>query len=218
MLPRLMQLFRCSNAQQGAAGAPASPQQANVRSTASTTFTEQHKTEPGQVAGIPATGTATSSHVNSSDNTTSAGQAKSPAAINHRPRSVQALGEISNIVSLESSQNKRFQCSVKPSEFLRLASSLLPAHMKTLLANDHYGLRAEFNSLQDSPASLQVAERRSNAPKNRYCNVLPFDFNRVTVAEEESYINASLLRSADGEEPSWAYVASQGRMDLGLIA
>ncbi len=50
----------------------------------------------------------------------------------------------------------------------------------------------------------------SNSTKNRYVNVLPYDFNRVRIATgDDDYINASLLSSEPGEPLQWCYIAAQ---------
>lgn len=49
--------------------------------------------------------------------------------------------------------------------------------------------------------------------KNRYNNILPFDYNRIILnkdASEAGYINASLLSNKEDERPTWKYIATQG--------
>ena len=51
--------------------------------------------------------------------------------------------------------------------------------------------------------------------KNRYCDVLPFDYNRVILHRKDEdvdhgYINASLLKSKEDEPgPAWHYIVTQ---------
>ncbi|GIL46797.1 hypothetical protein Vafri_3673 [Volvox africanus] len=95
-----------------------------------------------------------------------------------------------------------------------LAYSLLKAKTEALLANDQALLSQEYNSLQDCDVleTVEVAEHTNNAGKNRYVNVLPFDYNRVKISGEDGhdYINASLVQSGPNEAPSWCYIAAQG--------
>ncbi|KAK9840994.1 hypothetical protein WJX81_004844 [Elliptochloris bilobata] len=59
-----------------------------------------------------------------------------------------------------------------------------------------------------------IAEMDDNYDKNRYCDCLPFNYNRVILhrhdEEDAGYINASHLRSKDFEQPEWEYIAAQG--------
>lgn len=79
-----------------------------------------------------------------------------------------------------------------------LAYSLLKAKAEALLANDQSLLSQEYNSLQDCDIleTVEAAEHTSNACRNRYVNVLPFDYNRVRISGEDGhdYINASLVQ------------------------
>ncbi|EFJ45463.1 hypothetical protein VOLCADRAFT_82191 [Volvox carteri f. nagariensis] len=95
-----------------------------------------------------------------------------------------------------------------------LAYSVLKAKTEALLANDQALLNQEYNSLQDCDVleTVEAAEHTNNAGKNRYVNVLPFDYNRVKISGEDGqdYINASLVQSGPNESPSWCYIAAQG--------
>ncbi|PNH12804.1 Protein-tyrosine-phosphatase PTP1 [Tetrabaena socialis] len=96
-----------------------------------------------------------------------------------------------------------------------LAACLLKAKTEALLANDQALLSQEYNSLlecESAVGTVEAAEQSSNAGKNRYVNVLPFDFNRVKISGEDGqdYINASLVQSASQETPNWCYIAAQG--------
>ncbi|GIL70832.1 hypothetical protein Vretimale_3915 [Volvox reticuliferus] len=79
-----------------------------------------------------------------------------------------------------------------------LAYSLLKAKTEALLTNDQALLSQEYNSLQDCDVleTVDAAEHTNNAGKNRYVNVLPFDYNRVKISGEDGqdYINASLVQ------------------------
>uniref|UniRef100_A0A383W4E4 Uncharacterized protein n=1 Tax=Tetradesmus obliquus TaxID=3088 RepID=A0A383W4E4_TETOB len=59
-------------------------------------------------------------------------------------------------------------------------------------------------------APAGVAKSRAAAGRNRYCNVLPYDFNRVVLGDE-AYINASMIRvQLPMLERPCAYIATQG--------
>lgn len=58
--------------------------------------------------------------------------------------------------------------------------------------------------------SCEEASKKSNVKRNRYCDVLPYDFNRVRLGRgESSYINASLLQSKETDAAQWSYIAAQ---------
>ena len=70
----------------------------------------------------------------------------------------------------------------------------------------------EFERLRRMSVGGTVADARSdrNVRLNRYSNVLPYDANRVRLANTaKDYINASLLESPPGEQPKWRYIATQ---------
>ena len=57
---------------------------------------------------------------------------------------------------------------------------------------------------------MQEADSLANERRNRYFNVVPFDYNRVRLrGGGQDYINASLLDSGRGEQPAWQYIATQ---------
>lgn len=58
--------------------------------------------------------------------------------------------------------------------------------------------------------SSEVAGKKENKPRNRYLDVLPYDYNRVSlVAGSNDYINASFLQSKDTDAAHWRYIATQ---------
>ncbi|KAK9853362.1 hypothetical protein WJX84_007541, partial [Apatococcus fuscideae] len=60
-----------------------------------------------------------------------------------------------------------------------------------------------------------VAELPENQPKNRYYDVLPFDYNRVLLHPKD-YINASLVKAKDEEIQhgnAWHFIAAQGPLE-----
>lgn len=62
--------------------------------------------------------------------------------------------------------------------------------------------------------TCRVAELPENEARNRYPDVLPYDETRVRLKQgTNSYINASLLSSRDGESPSWQFIVAQGPLD-----
>ena len=69
----------------------------------------------------------------------------------------------------------------------------------------------EFDRLHSSgePPSSELGLEKDNKRKNRYCDVLPFDYNCVTLGKERRYINASFLKSKDSEPAQWSYIATQ---------
>jgi len=76
------------------------------------------------------------------------------------------------------------------------------------------GLQAvlwEFDRLHSSgePPTSDLGLEKDNKRKNRYCDVLPFDYNCVRLGQERRYINASFLTSKDSEPAQWAYIATQ---------
>ena len=73
-------------------------------------------------------------------------------------------------------------------------------------------LWTEFDRLRRMSVGGSVSDARSdaNVRLNRYCNVLPYNANRVRLAGGPSdYINASLLESPPEEQPPWRYIATQ---------
>ncbi|KAJ9531782.1 hypothetical protein QJQ45_021935 [Haematococcus lacustris] len=77
-------------------------------------------------------------------------------------------------------------------------------------------LTAEYRSVIHNDQlighSVQDSQRSENAARNRYINVLPYDFNRVLLRDgQQQYVNASYVRQADrnlGGELN--YLATQG--------
>ncbi len=70
----------------------------------------------------------------------------------------------------------------------------------------------EFDRLRRMSLGGPMSDARSDrhARLNRYCNVLPYDANRVRLQGGSSdYINASLLASPPDEQPNWQYIATQ---------
>eukprot|EP00775_Hariotina_reticulata_P003503 gene3503-3772_t len=69
-------------------------------------------------------------------------------------------------------------------------------------------------ALDDSiPHRVDVAKSRVASGRNRYCNVLPYDHNRVVLEGSQHYINASLIEVQPPHLPQpCRYIATQGPM------
>lgn len=82
--------------------------------------------------------------------------------------------------------------------------------------NNKDRLNKEWEALKTyeaEPNSTETGKLEKNMRKNRYSDVLPYDFNRVLLKETASatgtdYINASYIRDHDPKNPS--YIATQG--------
>ncbi|XP_044217435.1 receptor-type tyrosine-protein phosphatase C [Thunnus albacares] len=93
------------------------------------------------------------------------------------------------------------------------ADALLEAY-KRKLADEGRLFLAEFQSIPRifSRYTVKEAKKACNTPKNRYVDILPYDYNRVqlTTGNGETgcdYINASFI---DGYKESKKYIAAQG--------
>lgn len=95
-------------------------------------------------------------------------------------------------------QQARGQTQQEAASVFELAFQVLKAKTEQLLANDQSLLSQEYNSLLECDVleTVEAAEHTNNAGKNRYVNVLPFDYNRVKISGEDGqdYINASLVQ------------------------
>ncbi|XP_070687977.1 receptor-type tyrosine-protein phosphatase C isoform X2 [Pempheris klunzingeri] len=96
------------------------------------------------------------------------------------------------------------------------ADALLETY-KRKLADEGRLFLAEFQSIPRifSRYTVKEAKKPSNVPKNRYVDILPYDYNRVqlTTGNGEAgcdYINASFI---DGFKESKKYIAAQGPKD-----
>eukprot|EP00798_Chlamydomonas_sp_ICE-L_P012155 gene12155-15268_t len=194
MLQKLMQIFRCSSAQKACPGSLASSAADGGNTESLVNNNELQDPPVGNASGRGAAAT-TSEKVSNSHN---GGEGVSPP-----PNELRSPGDVAVATELPS----RGESSP---DIMRRAHTLLHQHFNSLTANEQSGFLAEFSSLQDPSAPYEAARNRANASKNRYSNVLPFDFNRVRMEDDEWYINASLVKSSKDEEPSWTYVAAQG--------
>uniref|UniRef100_A0A8P4G6J7 Receptor-type tyrosine-protein phosphatase C n=1 Tax=Dicentrarchus labrax TaxID=13489 RepID=A0A8P4G6J7_DICLA len=95
-----------------------------------------------------------------------------------------------------------------------IAAEVLLEAYKRKLADEGRLFLAEFQSIPRifSRYSVKEAKKPCNVPKNRYVDILPYDYNRVqlTTGNGEAgcdYINASFI---DGYKESKKYIAAQG--------
>ncbi|XP_073332197.1 receptor-type tyrosine-protein phosphatase C [Pagrus major] len=98
-----------------------------------------------------------------------------------------------------------------------IAAEVLLEAYKRKLADEGRLFLAEFQSIPRifSRYSVKEAKKPCNVPKNRYVDILPYDYNRVqlTTGNGETgcdYINASFI---DGYKESKKYIAAQGPKD-----
>eukprot|EP00210_Caulerpa_lentillifera_P003193 g3051.t1 len=95
-----------------------------------------------------------------------------------------------------------------------IACRLLKARLKKLMENRGRGIYAEFEQLRELQnfASCDEALTQKAQIKNRYSNIIPFDYNRVRLGANGNgpYINASFVESSKGEDPMWSFIATQG--------
>ncbi|KAI1711729.1 protein-tyrosine phosphatase domain-containing protein [Ditylenchus destructor] len=90
-----------------------------------------------------------------------------------------------------------------------------PNKMEKLAENENEMLYYEFDILnQESQTSIRprstTSELNENIRKNRFYDILPYDFNRVKLknrGDKSDYINASYINTDDG---SLSYIAAQG--------
>ncbi|KAJ4943413.1 hypothetical protein JOQ06_005914 [Pogonophryne albipinna] len=95
-----------------------------------------------------------------------------------------------------------------------IAAEVLLETYKRKLADEGRLFLAEFQSMPRifTRYTVKEAKKACNAPKNRYVDILPYDYNRVqlTTGNGETgcdYINASFI---DGYKESKKYIAAQG--------
>lgn len=72
-------------------------------------------------------------------------------------------------------------------------------------------LAEEYEALRHRVLPALTATLPGNARRNRYTNVVPYDFNRVHLGDGQ-YINASLI-SQEFQGVQWGYIASQGPLE-----
>ncbi|XP_040895632.1 receptor-type tyrosine-protein phosphatase C isoform X2 [Toxotes jaculatrix] len=98
-----------------------------------------------------------------------------------------------------------------------IVAEVLLETYKRKLADEGRLFLAEFQSIPRifSRYTVKEAKKPCNVPKNRYVDILPYDYNRVQLAtgNDEAgcdYINASFI---DGYKEAKKYIAAQGPKD-----
>ncbi|XP_062419386.1 receptor-type tyrosine-protein phosphatase C isoform X2 [Pungitius pungitius] len=98
-----------------------------------------------------------------------------------------------------------------------IAAEILLDAYKRKLADEGRLFLAEFQSIPRifSRYTVKEAKKSCNVPKNRYVDILPYDYNRVQLTTGNGdpgcdYINASFI---DGYKESKKYIAAQGPKD-----
>ncbi|XP_016382460.1 receptor-type tyrosine-protein phosphatase C [Sinocyclocheilus rhinocerous] len=93
------------------------------------------------------------------------------------------------------------------------ADGLVEAY-KSKIADEARLFMDEFQSIPRifSNYTIKEAKKQENQFKNRYVDILPYDYNRVTLSTggEDSYINASFI---EGYQEPKKYIAAQGPKD-----
>ncbi|XP_052446999.1 receptor-type tyrosine-protein phosphatase C isoform X11 [Carassius gibelio] len=93
------------------------------------------------------------------------------------------------------------------------AEGLVEAY-KTKIADESRLFMDEFQSIPRifSNYTVKEAKKQENQSKNRYVDILPYDYNRVTLSAggEDDYINASFI---EGYQEPKKYIAAQGPKD-----
>ncbi|KAM8745202.1 receptor-type tyrosine-protein phosphatase C isoform 2-T2 [Acanthopagrus schlegelii] len=117
-----------------------------------------------------------------------------------------------NLMLISSGNDEENLLPVEP-----IAAEVLLEAYKRKLADEGRLFLAEFQSIPRifSRYSVKDAKKPCNVPKNRYVDILPYDYNRVqlTTGNGEAgcdYINASFI---DGYKESKKYIAAQGPKD-----
>uniref|UniRef100_A0A671Y4V1 Receptor-type tyrosine-protein phosphatase C n=1 Tax=Sparus aurata TaxID=8175 RepID=A0A671Y4V1_SPAAU len=117
-----------------------------------------------------------------------------------------------NMMLISSGNDEENLLPVEP-----IAAEVLLEAYKRKLADEGRLFLAEFQSIPRifSRYSVKEAKKPCNVPKNRYVDILPYDYNRVqlTTGNGEAgcdYINASFI---DGYKESKKYIAAQGPKD-----
>ncbi|XP_072565731.1 tyrosine-protein phosphatase non-receptor type 20 isoform X3 [Paramormyrops kingsleyae] len=100
-----------------------------------------------------------------------------------------------------------------PSENSQYSGVCLRALIQNLQHQlDQQDLIKEFMALEHlRPAdSCLVGNAPENREKNRYRDILPYDGTRVSVGEQQEYINASYIRMSVGPSERLCYICTQG--------
>ncbi|KAJ8279114.1 hypothetical protein COCON_G00061800 [Conger conger] len=102
-----------------------------------------------------------------------------------------------------------------------ITAELLLDTYKSKIADEGRLFLAEFQSIPRvySKCSIKEARKQCNQAKNRYVDILPYDFNRVQLSAVSGeagsdYINASFI---DGYKEAKKYIAAQGPKDETVV-
>ncbi|XP_064188121.1 receptor-type tyrosine-protein phosphatase C [Anguilla rostrata] len=102
-----------------------------------------------------------------------------------------------------------------------ITAELLLETYKRKIADEGRLFLAEFQSIPRvySKCSIKEARKQCNQTKNRYVDILPYDFNRVQLSSVSGvagsdYINASFI---DGYKEAKKYIAAQGPKDETVV-
>ncbi|XP_059399381.1 receptor-type tyrosine-protein phosphatase C [Carassius carassius] len=97
------------------------------------------------------------------------------------------------------------------------AAGLVEAY-KNKIADEGRLFMDEFQSIPRifSNYTIKEAKKQDNQYKNRYVDILPYDYNRVTLSTggEDNYINASFI---EGYREAKKYIAAQGPKDETVV-
>ncbi|KAM8875228.1 receptor-type tyrosine-protein phosphatase C isoform 2-T4 [Spinachia spinachia] len=116
---------------------------------------------------------------------------------------------VENMMLISTANDEENLLSVEP-----IAAEVLLEAYKRKLADEGRLFLAEFQSIPRifSRYTVKEAKKSCNVPKNRYVDILPYDYNRVQLTTGNGdpgcdYINASFI---DGYKESKKYIAAQG--------
>uniref|UniRef100_A0A915DP85 protein-tyrosine-phosphatase n=1 Tax=Ditylenchus dipsaci TaxID=166011 RepID=A0A915DP85_9BILA len=136
--------------------------------------------------------------------------------LKNRPFKINELPELleEEVTGAEEQREKRENVLKDLPKDSPLNMRKFPNKMERLQENENEMLYYEFDILnQEAMTSLKprstIAELNENIRKNRFYDILPYDFNRVKLKNrpKSDYINASYINTDDG---SLTYIAAQG--------
>jgi type II secretory pathway pseudopilin PulG len=104
-------------------------------------------------------------------------------------------------------------CNTSSSSVHRQALAIVQQRLADAnqLQNEYRDVLAQDRGIEHT---LEQSQRPENGPRNRYVNVLPYDYNRIKLSGAPGYINASQVSYASpcagAGEPQLQYIAAQG--------
>ncbi|XP_048061212.1 tyrosine-protein phosphatase non-receptor type 13 isoform X1 [Megalobrama amblycephala] len=133
------------------------------------------------------------------DDDDNASQPSPPEAIPHTGRPIVSEEELASLAVISPSKNGQY------------SGSRVRALIQALEQLEKQDLIKEFMALEHLKPSdnCLVGKAPENREKNRYRDILPYDKTRVSVGEDEGYINASYIRMKVGTEELF-YISAQG--------